>query len=73
MDWDGAIASGREVARFGAELWERLNGKEKEEGLPSLAEIFGQVIFYQRGVDDYLACTENLSKVLTHTHTSRRR
>eukprot|EP01036_Dinobryon_divergens_P033785 gene33785-43656_t len=42
VDWDGAIASGREVARFGAELWERLNGKEKEEGLPSLAEIFGQ-------------------------------
>ena len=43
VDWDGAIASGKEVARFGAELWERLNGKEEAEGFPSIAEIFGQV------------------------------
>jgi hypothetical protein len=46
VDWDGAIASGREVARFGAELWERLNGKEEEEGLPSLSELFGQVTIH---------------------------
>ena len=42
VDWDGAIASGREVAKFGAELWERLNGKDESEGLPSISEIFGQ-------------------------------
>lgn len=42
VDWDGALAGGKEVARFGAELWERLNGKQKEEGLPSLSELFGQ-------------------------------
>jgi len=29
------------VAKFGTELWERLNGKE--EGQPSLGELFGQV------------------------------
>ena len=43
IDWDGAIASGKEVAKFGAELLERLNGKEEQEGLPSLADLFGQV------------------------------
>lgn len=32
---------GKEVAKFGTELWERLNGKE--EGVPSLGELFGQV------------------------------
>ena len=42
VDWDEALASTREAARFGAELWERLNGKEAEEGLPSLAEMLGQ-------------------------------
>lgn len=42
VDWDGAIASGREVAKFGAELWERLNGKDESEGLPTISEIFGQ-------------------------------
>jgi len=42
VDWDEALASSREVARFGAELWERLNGKEEEEGLPSFAELLGQ-------------------------------
>jgi len=41
IDWDDAIASSREVAKFGTELWERLNGKE--EGLPSISELFGQV------------------------------
>jgi hypothetical protein len=31
---------GKEIAKFGAELWERLNGKE--EGMPTFAELFGQ-------------------------------
>lgn len=38
VDWDGATAAGKEVAKFGAELWERLNGKE--EGIPSFSELF---------------------------------
>jgi len=42
VDWDEALASTREAARFGAELWERLNGKEVEEGIPSIAELLGQ-------------------------------
>ena len=37
VDWDGATAAGKEVAKFGAELWERLNGKE--EGIPSFSEL----------------------------------
>lgn len=40
VDWDGAIASGKQVAKVGTELWERLNGKAEEEGVPSLAELF---------------------------------
>lgn len=40
IDWDGAIASGKEVAKFGTELFERLNGKDESEGLPSLSELF---------------------------------
>ena len=44
IDWEEAIASSRQVAKFGTELWERLNGKEEtQEGLPSLSELFGQV------------------------------
>ncbi|KAG5177913.1 hypothetical protein JKP88DRAFT_331106 [Tribonema minus] len=31
VDWDGAIQSGREVARFGKELWERINGQDPVE------------------------------------------
>ncbi|CAN0323018.1 unnamed protein product, partial [Phaeothamnion confervicola] len=27
VDWDGAIQSGRDVARFGQELWDRINGE----------------------------------------------
>lgn len=41
VDWDNALASSKEVAKFGAELWERVNGKK--EGLPSLSELFGEV------------------------------
>ena len=36
-----AKKSSREVAKFGVELWERINGKE--EGFPSLPELFGQM------------------------------
>jgi hypothetical protein len=43
VDWEGASAAGQEVAKFGTELWERLNGKEETEGFPSLSEILGQV------------------------------
>jgi hypothetical protein len=43
IDWDGAIASGKEVAKFGTELFERLNGKGEAEGMLSMAELFGQV------------------------------
>lgn len=31
---------GKQVAKIGTELWERLNGKAEEEGVPSLAELF---------------------------------
>ncbi|CAM9900010.1 unnamed protein product, partial [Ectocarpus sp. 13 AM-2016] len=31
VDWDGAIQSGREVARFGQELWDRINGQNPDE------------------------------------------
>jgi hypothetical protein len=40
VDWDGAIQSGKQVAKIGSELWERLNGKAEEEGMPSLTELF---------------------------------
>jgi hypothetical protein len=38
VDWDGAIASGKEVAKFGQELWERINGQDpaKKEDGPNL-------------------------------------
>lgn len=41
VDWDEAIATSKEVARMGAELWERLNGREQEEGFPSFSELMG--------------------------------
>ncbi|CAN0302885.1 unnamed protein product [Ectocarpus fasciculatus] len=31
VDWDGAIQSGREVARFGQELWDRINGQNPDD------------------------------------------
>lgn len=44
VDWDGTIASGREVAKFGSELWERLNGKgEDSEGSVSLQSLLSPV------------------------------
>lgn len=30
VDWDGALASGKEMAKFGGELWDRLNGQHPE-------------------------------------------
>ena len=43
VDWDGALSTGKQAAKLGTELWIRLNGKEEEDALPSLQEIFGQV------------------------------
>ena len=43
VDWEGAKASGVEVAKFGVELWERLNGKEESGELPSLSDLLGKV------------------------------
>lgn len=37
VDWEEAIASSKEVAKFGTELWERINGRD--EGQPSLGEL----------------------------------
>lgn len=43
VDWEDTIASGTEVAKFGTQLWERLNGKEAtSEGL-SIAELLKPV------------------------------
>lgn len=41
VDWDEALESSRAVASFGIELWERLNGKKEEEGIPSFGELMG--------------------------------
>lgn len=38
VDWDGAIESSREVAKFGKELWVRLNGRDVEN---TQLEVFG--------------------------------
>jgi len=38
VDWNEVLADSREVARFGRELWERLNGKEEEA---DIAQLFG--------------------------------
>jgi len=40
VDYDELLASSREVARFGVELWERLNGREEE--LPDIMDLLGQ-------------------------------
>ena len=32
VDWDGAMESGRELAVFGQEVWDRLNGRGEDEG-----------------------------------------
>jgi len=42
VDYDELLASSREVARFGVELWERLNARDSEEELPDLRGLFGQ-------------------------------
>ena len=79
VDWDGAKATGKEVAKFGAELWERLNGKEESEGLPSIAEIFGQVQAKAPETDDVIrlraavdAAKEDIERVLKTRDELRR-
>eukprot|EP00953_Heterococcus_sp_UTEX-ZZ885_P030696 16199-Heterococcus_DN1.PRE.1 len=42
VDWDGAIQSGREVAKFGKELWERINGQDPHaEDANNKQQLFG--------------------------------
>lgn len=62
VDWDGALASGKEVAKFGTELWERLNGKEEAEGIPSISELFAQV----KAKEPQTQTIEALNKSLSH-------
>lgn len=73
VDWEGASAAGQEVAKFGTELWERLNGKEETEGFPSLSEIFGQVPAKEMITDDItrlsstvLHAQESVSEMITN-------
>lgn len=61
VDWDNAWSSSREVARFGAELWERLNGKE--EGIPSASELLGQVQARELKTPSIVSIQEKLDKV----------
>jgi hypothetical protein len=63
VDWEDALASGKEVAKFGTELWERLNGKE--EGPPSISELFGQVSVK-------LPVTDEISKLETLVNSTQR-
>ena len=74
VDWEGALASGKEVAKFGTELWERLNGKEVEEGLPSLSELFGQVQAEEPETENILRLKRGVAmvdRVLEKTSNSR--
>lgn len=59
VDWEGASAAGQEVAKFGTELWERLNGKE--EGFPSFSEILGQVQAKELVTEDITKLTLSVS------------
>lgn len=63
VDWDNAIASGKQVAKIGTELWERLNGKAEEEGMPSIAELFSPA---QAKIPQSPAM-ESLSRFVTET------
>jgi hypothetical protein len=67
VDWDGAVASSREVAKFGKELWVRLNGKEVETP-PALTEVFGQAqptIPVTEDIEKLQTIVNNAQKVLT--------
>jgi rRNA maturation endonuclease Nob1 len=55
VDWDGAATAGREVAKFGSELWERINGKEETEGMPSLQELLGQATVSEPSSEEIVA------------------
>lgn len=61
VDWEGASAAGQEVAKFGTELWERLNGKEETEGFPSFSEILGQVQAKELVTEDITRLTLSVS------------
>jgi calcineurin-like phosphoesterase family protein len=63
VDWDGALASGREVAKFGTELWERLNGKDETEDIPTISEFFGQVQAKEPETDE----TKKLKNIIEKT------
>lgn len=74
VDWDGAIASGREVAKFGTELWERLNGKDETEGLPSIGELLNPVPVAEPVTDEILrlkAIVKDAKQVLDATMKTR--
>ncbi len=43
VDWEDTIASGTEVAKFGTQLWERLNGKEETAEGMSIMELLKPV------------------------------
>jgi isopropylmalate/homocitrate/citramalate synthase len=57
------LASGREVAKFGTELWERLNGKDETEDLPTISEFFGQVQAKEPETDE----TKKLKNIIEKT------
>lgn len=61
VDWEGASAAGQEVAKFGTELWERLNGKEETEGFPSFSEILGQVQAKELVTEEITKLTQSVS------------
>jgi hypothetical protein len=61
VDWEGASAAGQEVAKFGQELWERLNGKEETEGFPSFSEILGQVQAKELVTEEITRLTSSVS------------
>jgi hypothetical protein len=61
VDWDGAWQSRKEVAKFGAELWERVNGKD--EGIPSLSELLGQIQAPELETLSIIALKEKLERV----------
>ena len=72
VDWDGATAAGKEVAKFGAELWERLNGKE--EGIPSFSELFMPVQAKEHVTEQTIRLSQavtNVKETLARSITDR--
>jgi len=63
VDWDEALTSPREAARFAGELWERLNGKKDEESLPSFREIFSFAqVETEKATEEIVRLKEDLAK-----------